>query len=417
MCEIISIKEEKQYYDKYIVKVKESNIHKSENTKLIIYVKKQNEFSLGDIVYFKGDFSKGSASRNYRGFNYRNYLKQSKIYGIVKVESINKIDETIDLFILINKVRQMAYNKIEELYDGNSVGFLKGILLGYTGDIDDNIKENFNDSNISHILAISGIHVSYIIFGIDIILKKLIYSKRSKDIIKICILVFFAVITGLSASCVRACIMCSMIIIGSMANRKNNFYISMSISLTIILIYNPYNLNNVGMWLSFAGTLSIYIFNKFLTSIIKLKFKKINIVTRQLLNICILSISANILIIPIILYSFSTISLTFFVSNTLIHYLTGPIMAIGYISVFTGFISFKLGKFLSIFEMFLINIFIKIAKICSYIPFSKIYLKTPNLITILAYYLIIFLIVRCVNKNKLAFFRLVLRKRVFKRIH
>lgn len=416
--EVISIKEEKEYYDKYIVKVKKiENIHNSKNTKLIIYVNKYNEFDLGDVVQFKGEFSKGSVSRNYRGFNYRTYLKQSKIHGTVMIESINRTGKDVDLLILINQMKQKAYNKIEELYKYNCVGFLKGILLGNSNELDNDVKEDFKDSNISHILAISGMHVSYVIFGIDTVLNKIINSKRVRDIIKICILIFFAIITGLTASCVRACIMTSMIILSSIVYRKNNFYISMLTALIIIVVYNPYNLFNVGMWLSFAGALSIFVFNKFFQTIIKLKFKNIKPIFRKIIDICILSISAQILITPIMLYSFSTISLTFFISNALIYYLIGPILILGYISVFIGFVFLKLGNIISFFETNLINVLIQIADICGKIPFSKIHLPTPNLVIILLYYFVVFLILKYVNKHRFIVFRIILRKRLFKKIY
>ena len=81
--EIIGLKEEKQYKNKYIVKIK--------NTKLILYTSKEKEFFPGDIVLIEGDFEKGEVSRNFGGFNYRNYLRQKGIYGIINAKSVVKV--------------------------------------------------------------------------------------------------------------------------------------------------------------------------------------------------------------------------------------------------------------------------------------------------------------------------------------
>ena len=75
---------------------------------------------------------------------------------------------------------------------------------------------------MSHVLAISGMHISYVVIGIQAVLNKLINNKKLKNYIVILILVFFAIITGASSSCVRACIMSTMLLISQNFYRKNN---------------------------------------------------------------------------------------------------------------------------------------------------------------------------------------------------
>ena len=86
ILQIISIKEEKSNSNKYIVKVVENKkIKYCKNTKLILYI--EQDFLPGDIVAVSGNFEKGEIARNYKGFNYRKYLKTMNIHGVIYATS------------------------------------------------------------------------------------------------------------------------------------------------------------------------------------------------------------------------------------------------------------------------------------------------------------------------------------------
>ena len=438
ICQIISVKEESEYYDKYIVKVLENNNNpKRKNTKLIVFLKKQNDFQIGDILKIEGDFEKVSKARNYKGFNYRIYLNERKIYGVVKVNKVIKITQKFN----INIILQICTNKIKEIYKDEYANFLIGILLGNTSELSDEIKDNFRDSSVSHILAISGMHVSYIIMGVNFILERILKNKKLRNYILVVILIFYAIITGFSSSCVRACFMCSMFLISSNLHRKNIFFRSFLLAFILLILDNPYNIFNVGMWLSFSGTLGIVLFYNFFKKILYKKIKRLyknflnnnikkeklikfkyiffieNFYLRSLLlkivDSFLISISAQILINPIILYSFNTESFTFFISNIIISFFIGPIIILGYISLIFSFLFKPFYKVLILFECFFIDIVFKITDICSKLPFSKIYFTTPKLSIIILYYLYIFLLICFFKSNKFKVIRIIINKKYF----
>lgn len=396
--EIYSNKEEKVYCNKYIVRIK--------NIKIILYTKKENNFLPGDIVSIKGKFEKAEASRNYKGFNYRNYLKQKRIYGIINAESIVKINHNTNFNSIIGMIKYNLYSRIEHLYNKEYNNFLKGILLGNTEGLEEKIKEDFRNSNISHILAISGMHVTYIIIGIKYFLDKLNLNKIKQNYILIGFLVLFLIVTGFSVSCIRACIMSAISIISFNLERKNNFYRSLMFTFILVIFVNPFNIFNIGMWLSFLSTLSIVLFNKFFIRLFQIKFKrkKISIIYKNI----ILSISAQILIIPIIIYTFNTISLTFFISNVLVSLIIAPVLMLGYLSIIVSFIFMPIAKILVYIESCLIYIVLKISEICARLPFSKIYICTPSTITIIIYYCMIFSIVKYYKIYKFFIIKMIL---------
>lgn len=336
IVKVVSEKVEKEKSNSYIVKIKNASKKNLKNTKVIVYTSKNFEFRYGDIIEISGKFSKGDIARNYKGFNYRNYLKQSKIYGSVYSKNVNFLKHENGIVEKIYELKCNLNFVMDNIYNKEKASFLKGILLGNTNELDEKIKENFKNSSMSHVLAISGMHVSYVVIGVQFILNKLINGQRFKNNILILILVFFAIITGGSSSCVRACIMNGMLLLSQNFYRKNNFYVSILITFLILIVINPYNIFAVGMWLSFAGTLGIVLFHRFLFRFIVVKYNIKSNVLKSFLEIFLVSFSAQIMIIPIMIYCFNTISLTFFISNLLIYFLIGPILALGYISIIVG---------------------------------------------------------------------------------
>ena len=423
IAKIVSIKEEKEYTNKYIVKVlKVNENYDIENIKLIIYLEKDINFLPGDIVYVKGEISIADSKRNYGGFDYNKYLKQSKIFGIIQAEECRKISKQEDLYSFLEKIRYKFIIKIENLYNNENAGFLKSLLFGKTDGLTNDIKDSFRDSSLSHVLAISGMHVTYVVIGIKFVLNKIVKSKKTKNNILIVFIIFFSFVTGNSVSGIRACIMGAMVILANNFERKNNFYFSLIYSFLIIILFNPYNIYNIGLWLSYMGSLGIVCFSSFLKKYIykKIKFKKkINIIFQKIREYIIenfvVTFSAQILIFPIMMYVFNTISISFFISNILVSFFVGPLLILGYTSVLLSFINFPFLKLIVYITETLIVIVVKISEICSKLPFSKIYVITPSIIMVFVYYGIVFGLIYFSFKKRFYFFRIIIYKSFLKK--
>ena len=287
----------------------------------------------------------------------------------------------------INKLMTEKYSSI----------FL-GLILGDTKNIDETIQDSFKVANISHVLAISGMHITYIILGVELILKKPT-GKRKTRIVTLFILIIYMFITGFSASIVRASIMGILVIISKLIYRKNDIYTSISFSLLILLIYNPFLVTNVGLQLSYLGTIGIIAFNKNIYNFfrnIKIKNKKIKYrINRKIIllvdnikQILSVTFSAQIMILPILLYHFNMLGIYFFISNLLVSIIIGPLIIIGFICVIISFLSIEIAKFFSGIVLLGIKTLIFISDV-SNLPFSKIYIPTPKIWQIVIYYIFI----------------------------
>ncbi len=162
------------------------------------------------------------------------------------------------------------------------------------------------------------------------------------------------------------------------------------------------------MWLSFGGTLGIVLFHNFLKRFLECKYSIKSKLVKSFLGIFLVSFAAQILIVPIMIYCFNTVSLTFFVSNLMIYCLIGPILAIGYIGLIAGLFFAPIGGFLAIFEEFFVAIIFKVAEICSQLPFSKLYLATPDFWMLILYYVGIVGLIYFFQKKKFRILRFIL---------
>ena len=409
---IVGNPKEKEYKTTYKIKVESVNGNREyKNTYLQLEIKKANDgitYKYGQKLLIAGTFKEADGKRNNSGFDYKEYLKINKMHGIItaKQESIKVLKEKNLNIILININR--CNNKIKEnankLFDKNEANLLSGILIGDKEGIEKEVQENFRDSNLSHMLAVSGAHVSYVILGITYVLKKVKVNKLWSNMITIVTLCCFIFLTGASPSVIRACIMAIYIIIGHMMHRKTKLISSVSLSLLIILILNPYKLFDIGLQLSYGGTIGIILFSGVLAKKAKLNnllegfVNKLKYRVKQLIVVC---VSANLIIFPIIAAHYSTMCLTFIISNICAGPILGVIIILGFITIFVSFISIDIAKPFALILNIFIQILMYITKICSSLPFSKIYIKTPSLSQIIIYYMIlIFMYYICKIRKK-----------------
>lgn len=386
---IISDIQEKEY--KYIYEAK----FLKNNKKVLISIKKSQQIdkiNYGDLIYLEGKLEIPKIATNYKGFNYRQYLKTQKIQGIVIADNV-KILKAKYKNNLIYQIQKKIKAIIKEKLPDETGNLLLAILVGDKKDLSEQIQINFKNSNLSHMLAVSGAHVSYIIVGLTYITQNSIMGKRKGRVFCIFFLIIFMAITNFTPSVTRACIMAILTLVSKILYKKADIYTNISISALIILLYNPYSLLDLGFKLSFGGTIGIIIFMRF----IKKKQEEPKLLN-YIKQMALVSICANIIIIPIIMNNFNTVSLTFLVSNILASPILAIIVIVGFSIIIISIISHSLSNLLVFWLNPILNLLIKISSFCSKLPFAKILVVTPYIFNIIFYYTIILYLV---NYNKI----------------
>lgn len=429
---IVSTQIIEEYKIRYIFEVKYStfknyrfyidikNNSKDLNTKSLEKFQNKNITNLefGDKVKIKGEFIKPEKQRNYKGFDYNNYLKQKDILGTIQVQELEKINQNKSLknnFInLVNNYVQSLKNKAYQILPEKIASLFIGIVFGDRSMIDEETVQNFNASSLSHILAVSGMHFTFLISGVIILLKDFLGRKKTY-ILGIVVILLYMVITGFSASIFRAGIMGIIMLISKLIYRKNDIWTSISISLLFMIIYNPFLIFDIGLQLSYCAMIGILFFQKMIYKyLIKkiLKIKKLRyhpqkwIMTfiSKILEYISVTISAQILILPIMIYNFHSISVYFLFSNLLASFITEPLFIISWIFLFLIIICMPVAKFISILIIFFYKLLILFSKL-GQLPYAQILVERPYLFFTIIYFLVLTLILiyNTLKTNKLRY--------------
>ena len=394
---IVSNVKEEKYVSICNLKVERVNGNLAyKNTMVKLHIKKQKgakNYKYGDKISFFGNFEYAEGKRNDGGFDYREYLKTQGIYGIINSNSkdikLIKENNTNIINLAINNIRNQISRKAKELFEENEANILNAILIGDKEELEEETREVFRRSNLSHMMAVSGAHASYVIMAVGVIVSKIKISKNKGKITTIIILIFFMYLTGKTPSVTRACIMSIYMIVSSLVHKRVNVISSMSISLLYIMIINPYSILDIGLELSYGGTIGIVFLYKILKNNEKSENKFFQKLKVKLKETILLSLSANIIIFPIVLYHFNTMSLVFLLSNLLASPFLGIIIILGFSTIIVAFVNISLAKLPAAILNICIKLFLGIAEVCSNMPFSQIYLPKPKIYLIIIYYLVI----------------------------
>lgn len=390
MVTIISDIQEKEYKKVCTAKIVRNN------KKILINIKMSQDIpsiEYGDSLYIEGEFKQPEEARNYKGYNYKQYLKTKKIIGTVELEKSKILKSSNGSFI--HNIQKYIRDTINGTLTDEEGNLLLAILLGDKDKLSEDIQESFKTSNLSHMLAVSGAHVSYIILGLTYVLQNSIIGKKNGKIVCIFFLLVFMAITNFTPSVTRACIMAVLTLFSGIIYRKSDVYTNISVAALITLIFNPYSLLDLGFQLSYGGTIGIIIFIK------RIQEKKSNSkVINYIKQMALVSIYANIIIIPIMMYHFNTVSFTFIISNIMASPILGIIVITGFLFIIASITVKPLTRLIAIFIKPILSILIKISQICSKLPFSNILVVTPYMFNVISYYAIILYCIKSKKNNK-----------------
>ncbi|MBR6253360.1 MAG: DNA internalization-related competence protein ComEC/Rec2 [Clostridia bacterium] len=321
------------------------------------------------------------------GYDYANYLYSQGIYGTIYVD---KYDEIGVRYNFINQIRHNILDVLGKLFPKEESGLIIGMLIGDTTYLSDDTIKSFKDSGISHLLAVSGSNVAFIVLMTKFVFDK-IFGKSISNYLSIITIIIFVFVSGCSLSVIRAGVMAIIIILYNLIMHREDIIVSISLSCLLILLFNPFSICDVGFILSYGGTIGIVILYKpikmfFISKVDNLKHKNI---LENIIDVFSVTLSAQIILIPIINYFFNTFSIISFLTNLLVSPFVGIVTIYGFIIYIIGLVSIEIARFLSFPLYVVVKLVILISKICSNIPFANITTPTISILSIIIYYLIV----------------------------
>lgn len=375
--------------------------------KIQIYVSSwQNRFPrINDKVYFYTKLLKTENSES--DFDFVRYLKTKNIYVSGFTDVMYLDTSTSSDVDLINKIKHQGREinmffetKINNIfsYDINANAVIKGVMLGNKNDFSNELTENFSKSGISHIAAVSGLHLNILIGVISGLLIRLRIRRKYSIILIIPLIVMFSSVVGFTPSVTRASIMLIIAMLASLLKRQYDPLTALFISAFIILIYNPYILFSISFLLSFAATYSIIVLYPVLNEcMIKFTKNRMKFISS---SFCV-SLAAFIGTTPIIAYYFNNISFFSLIANLWVVPLCSVVLIF-------GFLCLLLSLFLpaTILTPILyplvtsVDLIIKTTNLSSSIPFLSVSVEKPSYYAFFIYIATIYLAYSLYNLRK-----------------
>ncbi len=353
--------------------------HQGRTYRVLIYLNDPAEFRPGDRIsgYFRFRYTSVGGERE---VNYRQgegiFLFASQI-GRYTWEKCDQVP----LRYYGAYLRHLISSKIDELFDSDAAGFAKALVLGDRSDLDYEISTNFKISGISHIVAVSGLHVS-MVFALVYLLS--IRRRWLLFLLGIPSLVLFSAIAGFTPSVTRACIMQAMMILAMLTNREYDPPTALAFSALVMLCVNPMVITSVSFQLTVSCMIGIFLFYRRIHAWLLQRKWMGNVQGNGILSrikrgfaasICV-SISATLCTTPFVAFYFGTVSLIGVVTNLLavwlVTYIFYGIALACAISTFSGIIA----AFLTVLTTGAIRFLLWIVEVLAEFPLAAVYTKS-----------------------------------------
>ena len=304
--------------------------------KAIIYLATDSlsqQIEYGDKILINSRLNRIEANKNPHAFDYVRYLRIKNIYlqSYCTENQWTKLAAKQGNPIMATAIHiRSKFLKIfeEARMDMREYGVIAAILLGYDDKLDPDLQKSYSSAGASHILCVSGMHVGIIFMIVNFFLKFL-DKKRWQKILKASILLFtiwfYACITGLSPSVLRAATMFSFISFGGMLQQRTNTYNSLFASMLFLLIFNPLLIFEVGFQLSYAAVLGIVWLQRPLYQLYVCRTK----IGDYVWNLITVSIAAQLFTAPIAMYYFHQFPNYFIFTNIIVIGLAFVVVCLG----------------------------------------------------------------------------------------
>jgi len=373
---VTQIKEKENVLDIYI-KNKETIIGK------IYKNDKVHQIKLGDYITINCKKIEITNNTIPNTFNYKEYLSNKKIFHVVEI-----IDyKTTNNSSLLYRIKNIIYQKTKKMK--KSQAYIETLLFGNKDNINIEINNIYQEIGVSHLFAISGLHINLFTNILNAILKKLKLNDAIKCLITISFLVFYMFLSNFSMSVVRAGIFSITLLINKLLKLNIKSINLLLFAVSMIILYNPYLFYDVGLQYSFVISYFLLLFAPKISGYSYLK---------KLLMISFLSFVVSF---PISIYYFQQINiLSIFYNLLFVPYMSFVVLPLSLITYIFPCLDSILYFFICIME--------KIAAICNEITISKLILPKESIIVIIAFYITIYLIYLKREKYLIIFLSIIL---------
>lgn len=301
------------------------------NKQAILYFQRDSlssRLQMGEELWVRLRISPPVSARNFDEFDYARYLIRKGISGTGFVASghwqfSECRKEKEGIATVLYRLAASYRTQIENLYrrlgiEGDELAVLSALTLGDKTDLSESVRESYSVAGVSHVLALSGLHVGLLYALAFFLLRPLLlggqFGRVLRSLLLILLLWLFAFFTGLSPSVVRSAAMFSIWALADLCGRQSFSLNTLALTAWLMLLVRPVWLFDVGFQLSFAAVLSILLFQPFLYRLCPVRHRA----GTYLWGLVSVSVAAQLGTAPLVLFYFSRFSTHFLLTNLLV---------------------------------------------------------------------------------------------------
>lgn len=301
------------------------------NKQAILYFQRDSlssRLQMGEELWVRSRISPPVSARNFDEFDYARYLIRRGISGTGFVASghwqfSECRKEKEGIATVLYRLAASYRTQIENLYrrlgiEGDELAVLSALTLGDKTDLSESVRESYSVAGVSHVLALSGLHIGLLYALAFFLLRPLLLGGQSgrvlRSLLLILLLWLFAFFTGLSPSVVRSAAMFSIWALADLCGRQSFSLNTLALTAWLMLLVRPVWLFDVGFQLSFAAVLSILLFQPFLYRLCPVRHRA----GTYLWGLVSVSVAAQLGTAPLVLFYFSRFSTHFLLTNLLV---------------------------------------------------------------------------------------------------
>jgi len=298
------------------------------------------EYRYGDRLRVAGRLE---TPPQFEDFDYRAYLAGQGVHALIRYPRIEHLasGQGNPFWSLLYSTKEAANEALARLIPEPSAALLQGILLGTRTGIPRDLYDDFNATGTSHVLVISGANITIVAALFSQVFGRLL-GKRRAYWLTIAGITLYVLLVGADAVVIRAGIMGGLFVTALYLGRRATAYVSLLVTAVVLTLVSPLALWNVGFQLSFAATLSLILFTPGLERWFERGLARFTTPERAkqgvqaLSEVLIVTLAAQILTLPLIVYHFGRVSLVAPLANLLILPVQMPIMIGGGLAAITG---------------------------------------------------------------------------------
>jgi competence protein ComEC len=352
---------------------------------VLITLNKYPQFNYGDRVKIVGELKEPG---EFDGFDYGNYLSRYDIYSVMYYPKIEVLESGQGnmFWACMNWAQNRFMDAINRLFPEPHASFEAGLLIGARKGIPDDLMTKFNITGLTHIIAISGYNIAIIVVFFAWLFARL--PRKAGFVITIAAIILFTLFVGASPSVVRASIMGILGLLALNYGRQGNIHLTILWTAFFMILWNPKILWwDAGFQLSFAAVLGLVY--------VAPLFKKYTEKLPQAFGVreaILMTLSAQVMALPIIIYNFGRLSLIAPIANLLVIFAIPPAMLFGFIAVILSFLFFPLGLVPAYVAWGILAYIIKVIELTAAVPYASIDVANVGVWMMFGYYMVLVLI-------------------------